>query len=160
MIAWSFYVIECLKNKILIHTNTTKHVFTIKIAHTFTKIIFTNMFDRIHVFNFPMFFYYYTILIFLILKWSKKRDSNSQHPTWKAGALPIELFLHLIKLVYRTNKLLENEVVETSSLRCKRNIIAVILIPHIIIVFPISLIIKIKNKTLVGLEPTPSTLTW
>ena len=89
-------------------------------------------------FNFPMFFYYYTILIFLILKWSKKRDSNSQHPTWKAGALPIELFLHLIKMIYRTNKLLENEVVETSSLRCKRNIIAVILIPHIIIVFPIS----------------------
>ena len=26
--------------------------------------------------------------------WSRKRDLNSQHPAWRAGALPVELLRH------------------------------------------------------------------
>ena len=31
-----------------------------------------------------------------IIDWSEKRDLNPQHPTWKDGALPVELFPRMV----------------------------------------------------------------
>lgn len=63
---------------------------------------------------------------FIFKNWSGRRGSNSQHPAWKAGTLPIELLPHCVNGVFSFYKLIPAPVTNSFSLYIRRYFLQIV----------------------------------